>query len=154
MAGFEVVVRPAVFPDIRPAPAQPVPPADDPDQGFATIQGNGAKQVSQSFSYSSSTSTSQRSETQRRVDEARIYQKDDDGKINKKNFVDIEAVNKVWMKGPPANYRGFTGDDVSPTYAGRGYTGDDIQTDSYRRIKEADNIEIRKKDKIKKRGQG
>jgi len=152
MAGFEVVVRPAVFPSIRPAPAQPVPSADDPEQGFATIRGNGAKQVSVSTSSSTSASTSTHTETKRRFDEARVYQKKEDGSVNKKNFVDIEAVNKVWSKGPPGNFRGFNGDDVVPTYPGRGYTGDDIQVNYYQRIKEKDNIEIKKKDQIRKQG--
>src|SRR5262245_54220731 len=101
MAGFEIVVRPVVFPDIRPAPAQPVPPADQPDQGFAIIRGNGGHSFTTSSSYNASASSSQRTELQRREDEARVYQKDDNGKINKKNFVDIRAANKVWMKGPP-----------------------------------------------------
>src|SRR5262245_10366707 len=102
MAGFEIVVRPAVFPDIRPAPAQPVPPADDPDQGFCVIHGNGGHQFTTSSSYSSSSSSSQRGEIQRREDEARVYQKEKSGKVNKDNFVDIRVANKIWMKGPPS----------------------------------------------------
>jgi hypothetical protein len=39
MAGFETVVRPAVFPDIRPAPARSLPPADDPEKGMCVITG-------------------------------------------------------------------------------------------------------------------
>lgn len=155
MAGFEVVVRPVVFPDIRPAPAQPVPPADDPDKGFATIHGNGGHQFSTSSSYSASASSSQRSETERRVDEARIYQKEESGKINKKNFVDIEAVNRVKMKGPPSQTT--THPAIGP---GGPMTGDDLtnwrpEKDIYyyRRITEGDNIEIRRKDVIKKKGE-
>src|SRR5262245_21579509 len=124
MAGFEIVVRPDVFPDIRPAPAQPVPPADDPEQGFATINGNGAKTDGLTQSYNSSISSSQRTETQRREDEARVYQKKKDGSVNKNNFVDIRVANKIWMNGPPSQQTknrpsfGFgqgpmTGDDLS-----------------------------------------
>lgn len=156
MAGFEVVVRPVVFPDIRPPPAQPVPPAQDPAQGFATIHGNGGRQVTVSSSYSVSASSSQRSEIERRVDEARVYQKDDDGTINKKNFVDIEAVNRIKMKGPPSQKA-----QNNPSFGfGQGpMTGDDFVTnwtpekiiEYYRRIKEKDNIKIRNRDIIKKK---
>jgi hypothetical protein len=159
MAGFELVVRPAIFPDIRPAPAQPVPPADDPTKGFATIKGNGAKTVGLSYSYSSSISSSQRSEVERRVDEARIYQKNDKGKINKKNFVDIEAVNRVKMKGPPSQN---TNNNPSRGFAQGPMTGDDLSGFStrwdpehqiwyLRKIGEKDNVEIRERNKIKKK---
>jgi hypothetical protein len=151
MAGFEIVVRPAIFPDIRPAPAQPVPPADDPNKGFATIHGNGGHQFTTSSNYSCSISSSQRTEIKRREDEARVYQMKDDGKINKKNFVDIRAPNKVWMKGPPQpqtnNRPNFanggqgpmTGDDFT------GITTRDIDTYFYKKMKEKDNIEIRRR---------
>jgi hypothetical protein len=154
MAGFEIIVRPVVFPDIRPAPAQPVPAADDPEKGFATIRGNGGKQISLSTSYSSSLSSSVQSETKRRVDVQRVYQKEESGKINRKNFVDLEVANKIWSSGAPANFRGFTGDDVVPTYPGRGYTGDDVHIHYYQRMKDEDNIETLEKDRIKKKEQG
>ena len=162
MRGFEVVVRPVVFPNIRPAPARSLPPQDDPDKGFAVIRGNGAKQVSVTNSWSSSASNSQREETQRRVDETRVYQENEDGSVNKSNYVDIEVANKMWMKGPPKDTAGFNGDDVVPTDPGRGYTGDDIvpkgkdakanevQIDYYEPVKEKKNIEIKKKNVIKK----
>jgi hypothetical protein len=153
MAGFEIVVRPVVFPDIRPAPAQPVPPADDPTKGFATIHGNGGHSFSTSSSYSASASSSQRTEIKRREDEARVYQKKKDGKINKKNFVDIRAPNKVWMKGPPSQKT-----DNRPSFAfGQGpmeggpldrppAIGPEKEIYYYNRIKGKDNIEIRRKD--------
>ena len=151
MAGFEIVVRPVVFPDIRPGPAQPVPPADDPDKGFATIHGNGGHQFSTSSSYSSSLSSSQRSEIERREDEARVYQKKDDGTINKKNFVDIRAANRIKMKGPPSKTTKhkpgpegpMTGDDLSGfTYA------PEKEIYYYRKIQDRDNIEIRRRNII------
>jgi len=160
MRGFEVVVRPVVFPNIRPAPARSLPPQDDPDKGFAVIRGNGANQVSLSSSYSASTSTNKRKETQRRVDEARVYQEEDDGTVNKDNFVDIEVPNKIWTKGPPDAKPGFNGDDATASTPGRGYTGDDLVPKSkggqanevtisyYRPVKEEKNIEIKKKNKI------
>jgi hypothetical protein len=162
MAGFEVIVRPVVIPNIRPAPARSLPPQDDPDKGFAVIHGNGANSVGLSTSYSASTSTNQRKETQRRVDEVRVYQKEDDGTVNKENFVDLDVVNKLWMKGPPRDFVGFNGDDLVPTYPGRGFTGDDlvprskggkaneVTIDSFTPVHGNPNIEIRRPNVIKK----
>jgi len=159
---LEIVVRPVVFPNIRPAPARSLPPVDDPDKGFAVIHGNGGKQIDLTSSWSSSASQNKRQETQRRVDEVRVYQKEDNGTVNKENFVDLDVVNKLWMEGAPKDFVGFNGDDRVATYPGRGFTGDDIVPKSkggttkettiswYRPAKEADNIEIKKKDKILK----
>lgn len=162
MAGFEVVVRPVVIPNIRPAPARSLPPQDDPDKGFAVIRGNGANQVSLSYSFSASISTNKHKEIQRRVDKARVSQKNDDGTVNKKNYVDVEVANKIWMKGPPGAKPGFNGDDVVPTVPGRGFTGDDVVPKSkggdtneirinyHKPIEAADNIEIKQKDVIRR----
>lgn len=153
MAGLEIVVRPVVFPNIRPAPTRSLPPADDPDKGFAVIRGNGAKQIDLSNSYSASASTPVQTEIKRRVDVARVYQKDDDGTVNKDNFVDTEVANKIWMKGAPGQKPGpgFNGDDVVETTPGRGFTGDDIRVRHYKPVEEADNIKIKKKDVIKEK---
>jgi hypothetical protein len=158
MAGFEVVVRPVVFPNIRPAPAQPVPPADDPTQGFATISGNGAQILGVSYSYSSSASSNTHSETERREDEARVYQKTDDGKINKNNFVDVRAVNRIKEKGPPER-KGNK--DPSYNFAQGPKGGDDPYFNYtsnagirfYAPIEEKDNIEIRRRAIVTKRGE-
>ena len=99
MAGFEVVVRPVVFPNIRPAPARSLPPVDDPTKGFAVIKGNGAKSMTTSYSFSMSMSRSRSVETERRVDEARVYQMEDDGTVNRDNFVDIQAANRIKKRG-------------------------------------------------------
>ena len=160
MRGFEVVVRPVVFPNIRPAPARSLPPQDDPDKGFAVIHGNGANQVGLSTSFSASTSTNKRKETQRRVDDVRVYQQEDDGTVNKENFVDIQVPNKIWMKGPPEQSPGFNGDEAEPDAPGRGFTADDLvpkskdgQTNEvmihyYRPVQEAKNIEVKRKNII------
>jgi hypothetical protein len=144
--GFETVVRPVVFPDIRPPPAQPQPPATtDPKSGIATIHGSNGKFLDLAYSWSINSSQSNPNETQRRVDVARVYQQEDDsgassvargvaapraGNINRDNFVDIEVANKIWM------------DDgtVSSRYG-------------YSPVQEADNIEIRERNKIKRRGE-
>jgi hypothetical protein len=158
MAGFEVVVRPAIFPDIRPAPAQPVPPADDPNKGFATIHGNGGHEFTTSSSYTANASSSTHSEIQRRSDEARVYQKKDNGKINRKNFVDIEAPNRIKMKGPPSQRNqdrpsfGFDqGEMEGPLDRHQDTIGPEIGVYYYRKIEEKDNIEIRRRNIIKEK---
>lgn len=127
MAGLEVVVRPVIFPDIRPPPAQPLPAPVNPDEGFAVIHGQGAKQINLPNSYSKSASSSVRSEKKRRVDKVRVYQKDDSGAVNKENFIDLEVLTKVWMK----------------------QGGAEEIVDFYRKPEEADNLEIKSRDVIK-----
>jgi hypothetical protein len=128
MAGFEVVVRPVVFPNIRPAPAQSQAPASDPNKDMCVIKGSSGKHIDLPFSWSVSTSSSRPQEVKRRYDVARVYQKDDDGNVNQDNFVDINVANKIWM------------DDGA------------IETpNSYLPVEEDDNIEIRDRNKIKRR---
>jgi hypothetical protein len=147
--GFEVVVRPVVFPNIRPAPAQPSRAADDPTQGLATINGSGGQFLDLQYSNSINSSSSNPTETRRRVDVVRVYQKEDGGggssvalargvvapragnggNINRDNFVDIEVANRIWMKGSP------------------------VSRYNYARVQETDNIEIRERNKIKRPGE-
>jgi hypothetical protein len=128
MAGFEVVVRPVVFPNIRPAPAQSSAPVSDPNQGLAVIHGASGQHIDLPFNWTASASSSKPRETSRRVDEARVYQMDDDGNVNKDTFVDIDVANRIWM------------DDGK----GRVPYG-------YAPIQETDNIEIRNRNIIKER---
>jgi hypothetical protein len=149
MAGFEVVVRPVVFPNIRPQPTRSLPPADNPDQGFAVIRGNGAKALTLTDSWSTSMSTSRQVETERRVDEARVYQMDDKKKVNRKNFVDIEIANRIKMRGGA----GFSvadplGTDPATLKAAQKRNEEVIQY--YQRQVEQINIEIKKRDQIRK----
>jgi hypothetical protein len=96
---FEAIVRPSVIPNIRPTPSQSVPTAaTDPTKGSFTIHGTSGKFIELPYSWSVSTSESRPQETKRRVDEFRIYQKTDDGIINKDNYVDVDVANKVWMQ--------------------------------------------------------
>ena len=124
MAGLEYIVRPAVFPGIRPTPG-PSTLKDDPDKGKATITGSSGKTIDLPYSYSMTTSESRRRERKRRYDRARVYQKDDDGNINRDNFIDINVANKIWFK-----------------------EGQIDSTVWYKPIKETDNIEIIKKNEI------
>jgi hypothetical protein len=145
MAGFEIVVRPVVFPNIRPQPARSLPPANDPDQGFAVIRGNGAKALTLSDSWSISTSSSRPTETERRVDEMRVHQMDNNGKVNKKNFVDIEVTNRIKMNGGAAPTARLT--EVPTTNEER------KQLFYYRQAQEAKNIVKLKTNVIKKNEQ-
>lgn len=149
--GFEVVVRPVVLPNIRPQQARSLPPADDPEKGWCTIKGNPAKEVNFSTSWSRSTSKSHQVETERRFDEVRVYQEEDDGTVNKNNFVDVEVANKIWTRGgkKPAIDGSAPFD---PTITGSGTSkGASTQIATwYARAIERVNIEIRKRDEIRK----
>src|SRR5262245_1014201 len=122
---FDLVVRPSVMPNIRPSPAQRVVAFDEPGQGFAVIHGNPAKQINLTKTTSISISRSNGIETQRRVDVARIYQVDENGNINKENFVDVEVTNRLRVKTPQGT-----------------------ETTYYRRVQEKDNISIQERDRI------
>jgi hypothetical protein len=96
MAGFEVIVRPVVFPNIRPAPPRVLPPEENSEQGLVVIKGSGAKQLSASYSWSVSVSRQRpHKEAKRQFDKERVHQKDKDGKINKKNYIDVERLKRV-----------------------------------------------------------
>jgi hypothetical protein len=126
MANFETVVRPVVFPNIRPAPPRVLPPeADDPTKGFATIRGNGGKHIDLTQSTTISMSKSRGTESERRVDVMRVYQEEEDGTVNKSNFVDVENATKITVRESV---------DYKRTW--------------YQRQEEKDNVELKEKDKI------
>jgi hypothetical protein len=153
--GFEVVVRPAVLPNIRPQKAQTLPPAADPEKGWCTIKGNPAKEVNFSTSWSRSTSKSHQVETERRFDEVRVYQEEDDGAVNKNNFVDIEVANRIKTRGgkkPAIDGRA----PFDPTITGSSTAkGDSTQIATwYARAIERANTEIRKRNETRKNEEG
>jgi hypothetical protein len=147
MAGFEVVVRPVVFPDIRPAPARSLPPQDDPEKGFAVIKGNGAKSLTTSESFSMSMSKSRSVETERRVDEVRVYQMGDDGAVNQDTFIDIDVANRISMQKGLMPVLNATMEEVTKQAVARDRERENL---FYQRLKEADNIEIKNRDVIKR----
>lgn len=151
MAGFEVVVRPVVFPNIRPARARTLPPEDDPTKGLATISGNPTEQASTSLSYSLNWSSSRQDEIEREVDEVRVYQKKDDGTINKNNFVDMEVAKRISKEGATGP-SGQTDDAEIDAIrnADKGRQQRKRWREFYKKPEEADNIEIRKTGIIKK----
>ncbi len=108
MAGLEVVVRPVIFPNIRPPTPQVVPPANS-DSPFV-LSGASGKLIDLPHSWSASTSRSTETETKRQFDTERVYQVDDNGKINKSNYVEVERLKKVRMDREE-------GDPVRQTYA-------------------------------------
>jgi hypothetical protein len=122
---FELITRPFVSPNIRPSGAQKIAAFDDPEQGFAVIHGNPAKQLNLTRTTSISISRSMAQETQRRVDTMRIYQKEDDGTVNKDSYLDVDVANRLRLQDG----------------AGR-------MTRHYRRQPESDNVKLLDKDKI------
>lgn len=108
MAGFEVLIRPVVFPSIRPAPARILPPLDDPEQGKFVFSGGSVKTMGTSFTWSVNLSRQlPEEETKRVFDQERVYQMDENGTINKDNFIDVERLKKVRTEG------GTAGEDAS-----------------------------------------
>jgi len=107
MAGFELIVRPAVFPDIRPqAPRTLTTPATtDPTQGIAILGGAGGKLIDLTESYSQSWSRSLPAiESRRRVDKVRTYFTNADGTIDENQWVDTEVITKVWLHDISQDY--------------------------------------------------
>jgi len=95
---FYSIVRPEILPKIRPTAERKIAAFTDPDQGFAVIHGNPAKQLNLTTSKSISTSRSNGVEYQRRVDLMRVYQKNDDGTVNRDNFIDVEIANRLRVR--------------------------------------------------------
>lgn len=97
MAGLEVVVRPVVLPNIRPAPPRVLAPEDDPEKDIAVISGSGGGPIDLTHSWSYSVSR-QRAEEEavRQFNKERVYQKDEKtGRINFDNYVDVERLKRV-----------------------------------------------------------
>ena len=142
MAGFEVVVRPVVFPNIRPQAPRVLPREDDPEKGIAIITGNPAKSFGMSYSYSFNANSSSTTEVNRDVDEARVYQEEDDGTINRENFIDVQVAKKIRKQG-------YSGDDWSAS-KGPGAAPKPQKTrweNKYKPVEEEKNIEIKERDK-------
>lgn len=106
MAGFELIVRPVVFPNIRPAPAQVLPAEDDPTQGMIAIGGQPARSLSASSGWSVNMSRDKpHKEEKRQFDTERVYQQDAGGRINTQNYVDVERLKKVRLGRKEGPYK-------------------------------------------------
>jgi len=96
---FEGFTRPFQWKPVwPPAPARPVAPEDKPEQGVAVLRGLGGKVIDLTRSETSSWSKSRAVEKERTVARERVYQKKNDGTIEKENFVDVERVQKMTMQ--------------------------------------------------------
>jgi hypothetical protein len=100
MAGFEVIVRPVVLPNIRPAPPRVLPSEDDPEQGIAVIGGSGGGLIDLPHTWSVSVSRQRpQVESKRQFDKERVYQVEKDKKtINFDNFVDLERLRMLRLE--------------------------------------------------------
>jgi len=115
--------------------------------------------LSQSYSYS--ISKSKGVETERRVDEARVYQVEDDGTVNRNNFVDIQVPNRIKMDGGAAPAVDDSGAGSGTPGVGTGEepgrlpegTASEQRTDFYQPIQEKENIEVKRKNVILRNGQ-
>ena len=93
--GFETVVRPVVFPNIRPAPARALRIEDAPDKGIAVITGGSNSVVDLPYSYSGSWSKSRMVEVKRKYDKARVYYSRPDGSIDKSKYWEFEVLRSI-----------------------------------------------------------
>jgi hypothetical protein len=145
MATFETIVRPVIFPNIRPAQVRPVTPESDPEKGFAHIHGASGKTVSLAYSWSYNKTKSKTQEVKRRVDEVRVYKMDENGNVEEDVWIDLHLTNKLWMReaGEGSGVNSSTG---AGTPGGKSAY---FESQVYlQRPKEKKNIKIRKKDII------
>jgi hypothetical protein len=142
MGNFETIVRPVVFPNIRPVQSRSVAPENDPEQGLAHINGQGGQIVSLPYNFTQNISRTKQQEFKRRVDEVRIFQKEgegDDATINRDNYLDVQVTDKLWMK------QSGRGGDI--TGVGGPVQFEDIPM-YFQKVVETSNIEIRERGKI------
>jgi hypothetical protein len=114
--GLTQVVRPSVFPDIRPqVSVTDFPQADqqtDPNVGRTILTGNDGEVLDLSYNFSRSMQKQRNREEKRQYDIARIYRVIPDqsggssGKIDKGTYVDVEMPHQIQLrertsKGPP-----------------------------------------------------
>jgi hypothetical protein len=93
-------------------------------------------------------------ETERRSDEVTIYQMDDDGTVNRDNFVKMNVANRIKM-------RRQEGDPVPPAAGDTGGLGGGplprpnlYETSYYKRVEPSENVEIGRVDIIEKNPAG
>src|SRR5580765_582165 len=97
--GFEVVVRPAVFPNIRPQRPGLSMPGDAPDKGFASISGGGGSLIDLPWSESMSMSKGHL-EKRRTFHKVRVPYTRPDGTIDWSRYTEDEVMNRVEFEPP------------------------------------------------------
>lgn len=107
MAGFEVIVRPVILPNIRPALPRILPPVPDPSKGLFVLNGGDGNFLGISTTFSVSFSQQQpHKEAVRQYDTERVYKKNDQQQadsarnkdasdIDKDTYVDVERLRRV-----------------------------------------------------------
>lgn len=114
MAGIEVIVRPAVFPDIRPT-AKETKANADPDAGRTIWTGSDGLVLDLNLTLTQSMSKSVNTEVKRIYDIARIYKTTPDPdnpqaapSIDRNTYVDVEMPHAIRMQkykdGPTFDY--------------------------------------------------
>jgi hypothetical protein len=127
MGNFETIVRPVIFPNIRPAAPRTVAPESDPEKGLARINGQGGTIVSLPYNFTQNISTTKQKEMKRRVDRVRVYQKEADGTVNKENFIDVEVTNKLWLKESGRGESGGSADNEFSVNFARVQADDNVE---------------------------
>jgi len=89
---FEVLVRPNVYPRIRPIP-NPAPPPLDPEDRLVVLDSSSVTIIELNFTYSYSMSRTKIEETSRKFDVARISNVDDSSQ-----FVDVEVITALKLR--------------------------------------------------------
>jgi hypothetical protein len=123
MAQFEGIVRPVVFPNIRPTQARPLTPATS-DQDAYVIRGSSGQTAELRLTTSGSFFAEAPTEIERTEDFVRVYQVQDNDEVNKENFVDLAVAKKISMVSSP------------------------VVTYRYRPVEETDNVEILSRDHV------
>jgi len=93
--GFETVVRPVVFPNIRPAAPRALRIEDAPDKGIAVINGGSNSVVDLPFSFSSNWSKHRMVEVKRVYDKVRVYYVLPDGTMDKSRYWEFEVLRSI-----------------------------------------------------------
>ena len=146
MAKLENIVRPVVFPNIRPpARVRSALPEGEEAEGEFVIRGGSGGFIDLPFSWSVNTARSKRTETKRRVDEVRVHKMDEEGNVNEDVWIDLHLTNKLWFKEAGAS--GGINDATGAGIPGGGSAEFNSQV-FLRKAEEKKNIRIRERNII------
>jgi hypothetical protein len=145
MAKFETIVRPVVFPNIRPPARVRAAELEGEDEAPHVIRGQSGGVTDLPRSWSVNTSRSKRREIKRRVDEVRVFKMDENGNVAEDVWIDMHLTNKIWYREP-----GRSGGINESSGAGTpgGGSGEFDSQVFLQRQQEKKNVRIRKTDII------